>query len=243
MAAPRVRVVAAAEPLPDSIRLSIIIPVLNEADRLGICLESVLSRPWARDSAEIIVCDGGSSDATAEVARGYPCKLLSSPAGRATQMNRGAEAARGDYLLFMHVDSHLPDDFEGSFPAGTEWGFFRLRLDDRSRIYRVIESSINIRTRLTYAAGGDQGLFFSRSLFDRIGGFPPIPLMEDLAICKRARQIGKPHIVESRLTSSSRRWQQNGVVKTILLMWSLRLAYLLGADPRRLHRIYYPPQS
>ena len=232
-----------AEPLPESIRLSIVIPVLNEADQLAICLDELSARRWIREHAEIIVCDGGSADGSPDVARQFCSRLVTSPPGRAAQMNRGAADAGGTHLLFLHVDSRLPDGFEYSFPTDADWGFFRLRLDGPATIYRIIEAAINLRTRLTRVAGGDQGLFFSRRCFDRLNGFPPIPLMEDVAICKQARKLSTPHIIEDRLTTSSRRWQQHGVLRTIVLMWSLRLAYWLGVDPRRLHRFYYPQRG
>ena len=229
--------------LPDRTRLSIIIPVLNEAEQLAICLEDLGARSWTGDGTEIIVCDGGSGDGTEVVACQYSCRLLCGPPGRALQMNQGAAEAGGEHFLFLHVDSRLPDAFDGVLPADAHWGFFRLRLDGRAAIYRIIESAINLRTRLTGVAGGDQGIFFSRSCFERLHGFPQIPLMEDVAVCKQARKLTRPHIVHARLTSSSRRWQQNGVLRTIALMWSLRLAYWLGVDPRRLHRIYYPQRG
>ena len=167
-------------------------------------------------------------------------RVLSASRGRAAQMNAGAAAARGQTLLFLHADGSLPDPFTLSDLSSADWGFFKLRLGGRPWIYRVIENAINLRTSLTRVAGGDQGLFFSRSFFNSIGGFPSIPLMEDVAISKRARKLSQPMIVEQRIVSSSRRWQQNGVIKTVLLMWGLRLAYWIGVKPERLHRIYYP---
>lgn len=230
-----------AEPLPEP-RVSIIIPVLNEADRIAECLDRLFRFSWVRDQSEIIVCDGGSVDATAKIAGRYACRFLDCPRGRASQMNQGAAEARGNYLLFLHADSHLPDTFDGLVSLSGDWGFFRLRLDGQSFAYRIIESAINLRTSITRVGGGDQGLFFKRDFFDGISGYPSISLMEDIAICKRARRHSHPQVVQTPLLSSSRRWQQNGVVKTILLMWLLRFAYWFGVDPRRLHRIYYPQQ-
>lgn len=229
-----------AGPLPDPLRVSIIIPVLNEADILGNSLEELFTRPWLAAAAEVIVCDGGSDDSTLEVVRAYPCRLIRSESGRGVQMNRASQAARGEYLLFLHADSRLPDAFDGDFPASGDWGFFRLRLDAAGLAYRIIETAINLRTRLTRVAGGDQGLYFRREFFNALQGYPAIPLMEDIAICKRARRKAEPVILDAALTSSSRRWLDNGVVKTVLLMWWLRFAYWLGVDPRRLHRLYYP---
>ena len=231
-----------AGPLPE-IKISIIIPVLNEAENLAECLDNLFANSWVHEDAEVIVCDGGSSDGTARIAEAYPCSLLNSSRGRAEQMNRGAADARGKYLLFLHADCRLPDSFGSESWLTGAWGFFRLRLDGNAWIYRIIEWAINCRTGLTRVAGGDQGLYFEREFFNRIQGFPAIPLMEDVAICKQARKLAQPQILQPRLLSSSRRWQQNGVIKTILLMWLLRLAYWFGVSPQRLHRIYYPQQG
>ena len=229
-----------AEPLADRVNLSIIIPVLNESSGLDSTLARIFARSDLGSGCEVIVSDGGSSDTTLEIAARYPCQILQSPRGRSAQMNAGAAAASGQTLLFLHADSALPDTMPLDSLLAADWGFFKLRLSGNERIFRVIESAINLRTSLTRVAGGDQGLFFSRSLFQSIGGFPAIPLMEDVAVSKRARKLSQPLIVEQRMVSSSRRWQQQGVFRTIVLMWSLRLAYWIGVKPERLHRIYYP---
>lgn len=221
-------------------RISIVIPVLNEADCLEKTLDGLFSRPWVKNNCEVIVSDGGSTDRSREIAAAFPCRLVQGGRGRALQMNAASRVASGDQLLFLHADSRLPPDFGELIPADAAWGFFHLRLDGAAVIYRLIESAINLRTRLSRIAGGDQGIYLSRELFDALGGFPQIPLMEDVAICKLARQREAPVIVEAKIGSSSRRWQERGVVRTVLLMWSLRLAYWLGVDPARLHRIYYP---
>ena len=220
--------------------LSIIIPVLNEADCLDQCLARLFATPWVTNHCEVIVCDGGSRDHSLAIAAGYRCRILQSDAGRALQMNRGAADARGRQLLFLHADSALPTDLGEKFPLAASWGFFRLRLTDDAPVFRMIESAINLRSRYTRVAGGDQGLFFERSFFESLGAYPGIPLMEDVAICKSARRLARPMVIDSPIHSSSRRWHNNGIFKTILLMWSLRLAYWLGVDPARLHRIYYP---
>ena len=229
--------------LPDRPRLSIVIPVLNESDCLARTLDGIFADPWLREHAEVLVSDGGSEDASLEIAARYPCRIVGSAAGRALQMNAASAKARGERLLFLHADSHLPADLGAVLDDAAEWGFFRLRLSGDNLVFRVIETAINLRTRLTGVAGGDQGLFFERRLFAALGGFPCIPLMEDIAICKLARRRAAPQIVAARITSSSRRWQRHGVVRTVLLMWWLRFAYWLGADPRRLHRIYYPQRG
>ena len=226
-----------------AVELSIIIPVLNEADHLDEGLARLFSLRWVEDDCEVIICDGGSQDDSLEIARRYSCRIEHSATGRALQMNRGAAVAQGRHLLFLHADSILPADLDQPFPGDARWGYFRLRLDNEAFVYRVIEFAINLRSRVTHVAGGDQGLYFARDFFQSLGAFPSIPLMEDVAICKLARRQTRPEIIESHLHSSPRRWQNNGVLKTILLMWSLRLAYFFGVDPARLHRIYYPQRG
>jgi rSAM/selenodomain-associated transferase 2 len=240
MAVPQARVAVVAGLLPDSVAVSVIIPVLNEADCLDRNLACLFAQPFVVDNCEIIVCDGGSDDGSIEIARRHGCRIVPSGAGRAVQMNRGAELANGRQLLFLHADSRLPPDLDRHFPFASEWGFFRLHLDHPARIFRVIETAVNLRSRITHVAGGDQGLFFSRAFFERLGAFAAIPLMEDIAICKAARRKLAPAIIGPPMTTSCRRWQERGIARTILLMWSLRLAYWLGVDPVRLHRIYYP---
>lgn len=155
-------------------------------------------------------------------------------------MNAASKSVQGKYLLFLHADSSLPEDFNGFIEADAKWGFYRLRLNHDAFVYRVIEAAINLRTRISHVAGGDQGLYFERHFFASLDAYPQIPLMEDIAICKTARRLAKPFVVTAAISSSGRRWQNQGIIKTVLLMWSLRLAYWLGVDPRRLHKIYYP---
>jgi len=243
MAVPRARAAVAAELLPDTVAVSVIIPVLNEADCLNQNLTRLFALPFVAEHCEVIVSDGGSEDDSLEIARRHGCRIVHSVAGRAMQMNRGAELADGRQLLFLHADSCLPPDLHEHFPLDSEWGFFRLHLDHQASIFRVIETAVNLRSRITRIAGGDQGLFFSRAFFERLGAFPAIPLMEDIAICKAARRKLAPAIVGSAISSSSRRWLERGILRTILLMWSLRLAYWLGVDPARLHRFYYPQRG
>ena len=240
MAVPQARVAVAAELLPDSPQLSIIIPVLNEADCLDQGLARLFALQWVTNHAEVIVSDGGSNDGSLDIASQYPCSIVHSNAGRATQMNAASETAQGKFLLFLHADSRLPEDFNCFIEADAEWGFYRLRLSDDAFVYRIIESAINLRTRFSHVAGGDQGLYFNRHFFESLNAYPKIPLMEDIAICKTARRLAKPFVIGKAISSSNRRWRDNGIVKTVLLMWSLRLAYWLGVDPRRLHQIYYP---
>jgi rSAM/selenodomain-associated transferase 2 len=229
--------------LPDNRQLSIIIPVLNEADCLEQSLGRLFALPYVAAKCEVIVCDGGSTDGSQQIARRYPCRIEHSEAGRARQMNQGASVAGAPRLLFLHADTRLAHDFDELLANDSDWGFFRLKLNHDAAIFRVIESAINLRSRISSVAGGDQCLYFSREFFQRLGGFETIPLMEDIAICKAARRLARPAIIESAVVSSSRRWQQNGVVKTILLMWALRLAFWVGVSPARLHRIYYPQKG
>lgn len=243
MAAPPVRAAVVAGPLPDQPLISIIIPVLNEAKCLDQTLKNLLQRQWVEEHCEIIVSDGGSDDGSLEIASRHRCQLIRGNAGRARQMNAASRNARGELLLFLHADSVLPDDFGEQIVSAQDWGFFRLHLNADALAYRVIETAINLRTRFSKVAGGDQCLFFRRQFFEAMGAYPSIPLMEDIAISKKARQLAAPLIIESAVTSSSRRWQQQGIVKTVLLMWALRLAFWLGVNPTRLHRIYYPQRG
>jgi rSAM/selenodomain-associated transferase 2 len=229
-----------AEPLPDRPQLSIIIPVLNEADCLDQALAKLFALQWVKDHAEVIISDGGSEDDSLDIASRYPCRIVHSNAGRASQMNTASKSAQGMYLLFLHADSTLSEGFNRFIEADAKWGFHRLRLSNDAFVYRVIEAAINLRTGISHVAGGDQGLFFKRHFFESLNAYPQIPLMEDIAICKTARRLAKPFVSAAKISSSGRRWQKQGVVKTVLLMWALRLGYWLGVDPRRLHKIYYP---
>ncbi len=221
--------------------ISIIIPTLNESTTLPRSLDSLLDQTEALPGFEIIICDGGSTDDSLAGLDPRPIKIVHSEPGRAIQMNRGAEFASNDWLLFLHADTRLPP---GSLDlieqCSAEWGRFDVRLDDRRWIFRIIEKAINWRSCLSAVCTGDQAMFFRRDLFQQIGGFPAIPLMEDIAISKRARHQSRPACLRPAVTTSARRWQNQGTVRTILLMWSLRLAYWLGIKPDTLHRIYYP---
>ena len=232
-----------AEPLPDTPQLSIIIPVLNEADCLDQNLARLFTLQEMANLCEVIISDGGSTDESLAIASRYPCRIVRSGTGRALQLNTASKIARGKFLLFLHADSSLPTNLFSTIEANAQWGFFRLHLSGTAFVYRVIESTINLRSGLSHVAGGDQGLYFNRKFFESLNGYPEIPLMEDIALCKLARRHSKPAIVKSAITSSSRRWQEKGVLRTVLLMWTLRLAYWLGVNPRRLYRIYYPQRG
>jgi rSAM/selenodomain-associated transferase 2 len=223
-------------------KLSIIIPTLNEADTISETL-STLQRQRNND-IELIVADGGSADRTVALARTCANIVVTSAPGRARQMNHGAAVARGDVLLFLHADTHLPDKFvdaidHGLAEGGHHWGYFDISLSGHQPSFRVIETLINVRTGITGIAGGDQALFVYREVFEKIGGFPDIRLMEDIALSRRLRRLSRPARIRQRATTSSRRWQEHGITRTIVLMWYLRLAYYCGADPDRLWRHYY----
>ncbi|MBS1217397.1 MAG: glycosyl transferase [Proteobacteria bacterium] len=221
--------------------LSVIIPALNEAEHIATTLDSL--QPLRRRGAEIIVVDGGSDDGTVELARGGADRVLTAPRGRARQMNAGAAAASGEILCFLHADSRLPEGADGLMIDGLarsrrSWGRFDVHIAGRHPLLRVIARMMNWRSRLTGIATGDQGLFVTRSLFEAAGHFPEIALMEDIAFSRQLKIYGAPLCIAHRLTTSGRRWEKHGVWRTMLLMWRLRLAYWLGADPDRLARQY-----
>ena len=219
---------------------SIIIPVLNEAAGIQGCL---LALQPLRGHAEIIVVDGGSDDNTIELAAAYADKILSSEQGRARQMNQGAKQATGDILVFLHADTELPEQalslIEQVISIEQVWGHFDIQLRGESVMFTVIAFMMNWRSRLTGIATGDQVLFVSREIFNAVGGYPDISLMEDIALSSALKKISSPICLTAKVKSSVRRWQQYGIYKTILLMWSLRLRYWLGADPHYLAELYH----
>ena len=193
---------------------------------------------------QIILIDGGSSDNTIGLAEPLVDLALCSSAGRAAQMNAGATAASGDLLWFVHADTCMPPDTDvllhnALHDSVKEWGRFDIRLSGDAAALRIIERMMNWRSRLSGIATGDQGIFMRRETFERIGGFADIPLMEDIEICKRLkRAAGRPLRLSRKLTTSSRRWEREGILRTIVLMWRLRLAYWLGVNPADLARQY-----
>jgi rSAM/selenodomain-associated transferase 2 len=221
--------------------LSIIVPVLNEGERIAATLDALA--PMRALGVEVVVVDGGSRDATIQRARLRADKVMSAPRGRATQMNAGAEKATGDILLFLHVDTLLPSDADhvllnGLERSGRVWGRFDVRIDSKDPLLRTVARMMNLRSRVTGIATGDQAIFVKRDTFKQVGGFPPIELMEDIALSKLLKRIGSPLCLRERVVTSARRWEKRGVISTILLMWRLRLAYFFGADPKELAQLY-----
>jgi rSAM/selenodomain-associated transferase 2 len=221
-------------------KLSIVMPVLNEAAEIGAALQALA--PYRRRGVEVVVVDGGSSDSTKELAFPLADRVLAAPRGRALQMNTGAAAARGNVLLFLHADTRLPDDadrlvLDGLARTRRAWGRFDVRFD-RGGLLGIVAASMNIRSRLTDIATGDQAMFVTRAAFDNAGGFPPIALMEDVALSAQLKRGGRPCALHARVTTSARRWRRHGTLRTILLMWRLRLRFYLGSDPAKLARAY-----
>jgi rSAM/selenodomain-associated transferase 2 len=217
--------------------LSIIVPCLNEAEGIAGTL-SALAPPRSR-GAEVIVVDGGSRDGTVERAAPHADCVIGATRGRASQMNAGAARARGEILLFLHADTLLPESADALIVDGLQrshrgWGRFDVSIAGSHPLLKVVAWLMNLRSRLTGIATGDQAIFTTRSLFTAAGGYPNIALMEDIALCKRLKRFGPPLCLKHRLIASGRRWEKRGVGRTILLMWRLRLAYWLGADPRKL---------
>ncbi|MEW6764549.1 MAG: TIGR04283 family arsenosugar biosynthesis glycosyltransferase [Pseudomonadota bacterium] len=222
-------------------RLSIIVPVLNEAAVLPGTLDRL--RGLRAAGHEVIVADGGSTDGSAALAQSWADRVIEAPVGRARQMNAGAAVASGSVLLFLHADTHLPKEagrevFAGLGTGRHDWGRFDIRLSGRRPMLRMVEFMMNLRSRLTGIATGDQAIFVRRALFERIGGFPDIPLMEDIALSRALKRHGPPLCLKIRAVTSSRRWERHGLLRTILLMWWLRLLHALGVPAEKLARHY-----
>ncbi len=219
---------------------SIIIPTINEASQIQAVLEPLQS--LRQQGHEIILVDGGSEDDTVVKAKNFVDKIVVAKKGRALQQNSGAERAIGNYLLFLHADTYLPEDALASIAKieqeQVEWGRFDVKFDAKQKIFSVIAFFMNWRSRLTSVATGDQAIFVRVDVFKKIMGFPGIALMEDIAISKCLRQYSAAYCIKSKVTSSARRWKKKGIVKTILLMWWLRWCYFLGVSPDKIKEMY-----
>ncbi len=222
--------------------ISIIIPVLNEKEMIEKTLKTL--QPLRARGHEVIVVDGGSSDDSVERTKPFADRVIITNKGRSRQMNEGTKIASGEILLFLHADTFLPEDADGEILGALQgrigWGRFDISLSGKHPLLRVVEYLVNLRSRLTGIATGDQAIFVSRELFQSVHGFPDIDLMEDVALSKSLKQKGRPICLRKKVVTSSRRWEKNGILRTILKMWYLRLVYFLGADPNRLSLSYRP---
>jgi rSAM/selenodomain-associated transferase 2 len=221
--------------------LSIVIPALNEAE--GIVGTLAALAPLRARGVEVVLADGGSEDATVSLACHWCDRVVTAPRGRAAQMNAGARAASGRLLLFLHADTELPADADRLIMHSLEgrghpWGRFDVHIRGASRWLPMVAAGMNLRSRLTGIATGDQAMFCTRQAFDEVGGFPGIALMEDIEMSARLRRLGAPCCLRARVVTSGRRWDRDGAWRTILLMWRLRLAHFLGVAPEALARRY-----
>ncbi len=223
--------------VPD--KISVIIPALNEAERIALTLASASETP----AVERIVVDGGSRDRTAEIARSCGAEVLTTLPGRARQMNAGARIATGEYLLFLHADTTLPPAFDALVrrilnAPGVVAGAFQLRINGARRGLRWVEKAANWRARVLHMPYGDQGLFLKASRFRDLGGFPEIPLLEDVEFVRRLRRCGEIAMAPAAVVTSARRWERRGVLPVTLCNQFYLLAYLLGMPPGRIAQWY-----
>ena len=222
-------------------RVSIIIPVLNEEQSIQQTLPSL--QQYRQQGHEIIIVDGGSVDTTVAQAEHLCDKVIVSHPGRALQMNNGAKQAKRDVLLFLHADTLLPDNavdllLSNLESSGKVWGRFDVRLSSRHPLLYIVAWLMNLRSRLSGIATGDQAIFVRRQVFKTLEGFPEVALMEDIQLSNKLLSISRPVCLRQKVTTSSRRWEQNGIIRTILLMWYLRLAHYMGKSPKELARLY-----
>ncbi len=234
-----------------SLNLSIIVPLLNEANNLPKLIAHIVRLDPAPQ--QVILVDGGSVDDSVAIANNVlesieatqsitDWHIIESTVGRAQQMNAGAMLATGDVLLFLHADTELPIDATGNIRqaiAQYDWGRFDVRLDSCEPLLKIVGFMINQRSRLMSIATGDQAIFIKKSIFEQIGGYPDQPLMEDIELCKRLKRIARPACLKSKVTTSARRWQQHGTWRTIFLMWHLRFDYWRRVSPDVLNQRYY----
>jgi len=221
-------------------KLSVVVPMLNEAATIASTLDAL--RRGAPD-AEIIVVDGGSTDASVAIVRPLCDTLIDASRGRALQMNTGARASHGDVLVFVHADTIVPSTFAADIASALSdpavvGGRFDVKLDDNALPYRIIGAMISIRSRISRTGTGDQAIFVRRDVFDRLGGFPEFELCEDLEFSRRLKRAGRIACLRTRVITSARRWNRDGVVRTVIRMWLIRAMYLMGVPPARLKRMY-----
>ena len=222
-------------------RLAIIVPVYNEEKTLELALEQFHHLDMQKDD-ELLFVDGGSTDNTRQMILDAGFRCLQSEKGRAQQMNVGARNTESEIILFLHIDTSLCSsnisNIKKTYKQGFLSGRFNIKLSNSKLTYRIISFFINIRSCLTKVSTGDQGIFVARHTFEKIGGFPNIPLMEDIALSKQLKKVGEVACLQTKLITSSRRWEQHGVFKTTILMWKLRYLYWRGATPERLAKMY-----
>ncbi len=220
--------------------LSIIIPALNEAAGIEALLQGL--QPLRAQGAELVLVDGGSADGTPDLAAHWVDVVVAAPRGRAVQMNAGAEVAKGDVLLFLHADTRLPEGaavmVQQAIADGAVWGRFDVLIDGRSPMLRIVAAMMNLRSRLTGIATGDQAIFVTAPAFHAAGGFPDQPLMEDIELSVRLRRQQPPACLRAHVITSGRRWESRGVWRTIMLMWWIRWRYWRGDSPARLAQAY-----
>lgn len=221
-------------------RFSVIIPLLNEMQLLPALLPQI--QKIQADNHEVIIVDGGSQDESVDVIERAGYRVTACSQGRAKQMNAGAQIATGDVLVFLHADTILPVDAMAQMMRACRnkpWGRFNVAFSDKGWIFSIIAAMMNFRSCVTGISTGDQCIFVLTQIFKMVKGFSDIPLMEDVALCKKLKRISSPYCVKSCVLTSARRWQTQGIGKTIVLMWYLRLAYFLGVSPEKLHRMYH----
>ncbi|MFT4634507.1 MAG: rSAM/selenodomain-associated transferase 2 [Arenicella sp.] len=214
--------------------VSIIVPLLNEQ----AVVASLLEQLDGLGAEQVIIVDGGSQDQTCSLVEAAGYRLLSSQAGRARQMNAGAQQANQPMLLFLHADTKLPKNYKSELAKAAIWGRFDVQFSSRSKAMKMVAFFINLRSRISGIATGDQAIFIDREVFISIAGFPDFPIMEDVALCKRLRHLHRPFSSRAKVTTSARRWQQHGVASTIVKMWWYRLAYFFGVSPSWLKQGY-----
>jgi rSAM/selenodomain-associated transferase 2 len=220
-------------------RISVIVPVFNEEKNIAVTLAEL----QRLKPDEMILVDGGSSDATRKICQRFGVELYLSRPGRAAQMNFGAQRASGDVLLFLHADTRLPPSAFDDIRAALQdrqvlGGRFDLQLDSPRPLLKLIGFMISLRSRLSKVGTGDQAIFVRREIFAELGGYADIPLMEDVALSRALKRRGAVACLHSRVVSSARRWEMEGIWRTILKMWTLKTLYLLGISPIRLKRYY-----